>query len=86
MRHATVRHGDHSEKFPYASVPKISHACWRGAARLILGILGARVANPQDDVARPKRSFGWAIWVVVAVGLSFAVIYAVGGCLLQTIC
>jgi hypothetical protein len=44
------------------------------------------VKNPADDNTRPKIGFGWAFWIIGAIGLLFVAIYAVGGCLMHTIC
>lgn len=35
---------------------------------------------------RPKLGFNWALWVAGGIGVLFVVVYAVGGCLMHTIC
>jgi hypothetical protein len=44
------------------------------------------VTNPTDDDMRPKPGISWAIWIVGGAGLLFVVVYAVGGCMMHTIC
>jgi hypothetical protein len=87
MREDIPRHDDHSKSSLVPIRTKNFDAGLRGTASVKVGISGAWVANPQDNDMRPQtRGAFWAIWAVVAVGLGFAAIYAVGGCLLQTIC
>ena len=44
------------------------------------------MSEPPDVDVRTRPGMGWAFWVIGGVGLLFVVIYAVGGCLMHTIC
>jgi hypothetical protein len=44
------------------------------------------VSEPRDDDIRTRPGIGWAFWIAGGVGIIFVIIYAIGGCLMQTIC
>lgn len=42
--------------------------------------------DPPDDGRRLPGRLGWVFWSALIVGVGFVLVYAVGGCLMHTIC